>query len=175
MGVFRVCKELLPSLEQHSHHLDSLSQQMRVLIGIMQRMDDVLRDAFGLPAGDPYIIDQAAPVAGTLYDGAKVPQAAILRQLSISQHGGAGIITLYLKSAYALGDPRVPGTPSGARVIWRGSVGADVPVQSDFRIRIPAGSTLSISTNGAAVTNLNLNAVIDQVDATAVDSFYGRR
>ena len=173
-GCGPMCKELLPSLEQHAIHLDSLAQQMRVLIAIQQRMLQLLDNATGLPLGDAYILDQANPVANTVYNGALIPQASIVRQLSVAQHGAAGIITVYLKAPAVLGDPRVAGTPSGAKVIWRGGVAVDSPISLNVRVRIPAGGQLAIATAGAAVTNLNLNAIIDQAEATATSQFYGQ-
>ena len=170
-----MCKELIPDLQQHTAHLSTLAEHMNVLIGVQQRMLDILEATFGLPSGDPYIIDVASPAANAITDGAKITQASSLRHFSIVSHGAAGIVTLYIKNQYALGDTRAPGTPNGARILWRGGVGADVPVPLDMRARIPAGSTLSIATAGAGVTNLNLNAVIDQVESTAIDQFYGRR
>ena len=174
-GCGPMCKELIPSLEQHSIHLDSLAQQMRVLIAIQQRMLDVLEKAEGLPLGDPYIIDALAPAQNVITYGPVIPQASILRNLSIAPTAASVVVTVYVKSAYAIADSQVKGVPAGNRVIWRGGVDSLFPVTFPWRTRLPAGSQLGIATSATTETELVLNAVIDQVEATSTDQFYGRR
>jgi len=170
-----MCKELVAPLNLQAQHIDSLAQQMRVLIAINQRLLTVMDNAAGMPEGEPYIIDQPNPTTGAIYYGAVIPQASILRALCLSTAQSGGIVTVYIKSAYALGDPRVAGTPTGVRVIWRGATTSQFPVSLSWRVRLPAGSQLGIATAGTAETNLNLSAIVDQVTATASEDFYGRR
>ena len=170
-----MCKELIPSLDLQAQHINELGQQMRILIAIQQRMLDVLNTAQGLPLGDPYIIDAANPATNIIQYGAIIPQASILRQLSLSTNSGSGLITIYVQSPYAITDPNVIGTPAGNRAIWRGAFGINLPVTFDWRVRLPAGSKLGIATNAPSETHITLCAIIDQAEPTATDQFYGRR
>ena len=170
-----MCKELIPSLDLQAQHINELGQQMRILIAIQQRMLDVLNTAQGLPLGDPYIIDALAPAQNAITYGAAIPQASILRALSLAPTQTGALLTVYIRSPYALGDARVAGVPAGNRVIWRGAVTSQFPVSFAWRVRLPAGSQLGVSTAAAGETELVLNAIIDQAEPTATDQFYGRR
>jgi hypothetical protein len=153
--------------EMCKHHIDDehhpLLQRMDALIGVTQRLLDVINQTFGMPRSPLSSFVVAAPVQNTIYPAPPSNVQGVLRYAVIN---GNGNVSLYIQDLHVQG---------GQQLIFRGTInGQPIPLPL-IRVAMAPGSTLAIATDSASPTLLSLSYHIEPIDPTEDQLFYLRK
>jgi hypothetical protein len=138
--VLKAVKDTLHEAVAHSA-LAGISYDLRLLIGIIQRLLLKYEEAEGTPKGGSYVFSQSNPAQNTQYTGKPLSYDGVIRSLVLS---GPGNVTLTLNDKLSL-----TGSTTIAVVSCNGNA---VPV--GIHHKMPVGATLSIQTDSSAGSGL---------------------
>lgn len=152
--------------EQSAGHyscLTEISYNLKLLIGISQRLLTKFEEAQGTPKGASYTFSQSSPAQNIAYTGKPLAYDGVIRSMTIS---GPGNVSVILNDKLAL---------SGSTTIAIiGCNGSAIPVF--LHHKVPLGATLSIQTDSNAGTGLlALSAWIEPIVESNPEYFRLRR
>jgi hypothetical protein len=156
-------KESLKEQSKHSNHLAELSYNMKILIGIVQRLLLKFEESEGTPKGASFILSQASPAQATNYTSKPLAYDGVIRSMVVS---GPGNVTITLNDKLSL-----TGSTTIAVIGCNGNA-----VSVGIHHKMQLGATLSIQTDSNAGTGLiALTAWIEPIVESNPELFRLRR